>query len=225
MHVWLVVDQIVTLLESSADEDITKLLSDWVSGLVLNAWLKSVDGWQLLASLSLPLLYKVDNVLFDITFWGKEIISGVAVEVTAETSEGTLMLGGASEVDGFSLVEDDSSAHAGNGESIGGQSLDGEGTDVDWKAGNWFVLDVNGTTGNELDFGLVKLEKETSSANLSRAVVIDHGQADGLVGGFPESVSTLAVEVVVLTVKSLNVTLASSANTITLVLSAVEVSS
>jgi hypothetical protein len=82
VHEWNVVDQIVTFFELSADKDGAKLFGDWVPGFELDAWFQRVDSWSFFTSFSLPFLDELDNVVFDIAFWGQEIVSGVTVKVT-----------------------------------------------------------------------------------------------------------------------------------------------
>jgi hypothetical protein len=55
--------------------------------------------------------------------------------------------------------------------------------------------------------------------------VVDHSQTDRFINGFPQSVSTFAVEIVFFTIKSANMSFLNGTNSIALVFSAVEVTS
>jgi hypothetical protein len=153
VHEWSVVNQIVTFFEFSRNEDVTELLSNWVPGFVLDAWFKSINGWSLLTSFSLPFLDEFDDIVFDISFWGKEIIGSVIIEVTTETSKSVFVVGGGSEVNGLFSVEHNSATHARNHQSFSIDSFDGELSDMDWKRSNWLIFNVDSATGDKFNFG------------------------------------------------------------------------
>lgn len=225
VHEWLVIDQIVTFFEFSRNEDVTQLFGDWVSGFVLNAWFQSVDGWNFVTSFSLPFLDKFNDVVFDISFWGEEVIGSITVEVTAKTSEDVFVFSGRSEMNGFSSIKDNSTTHTRDHHSLTIDSFNSKGTDVDWKRSDWFVFNVNSTTRDEFDFLFEMGKKKTSATNFSRAIVVDHSQTDRFVNGFPESVSTFTVEVVFFTIKSSDMTFLDGTNSIAFIFSTVEVTS
>ena len=80
----------------------------------------------------MPFLDKFDDIIFDITFWGEEIIGGIAVEVTAKTSEDIFVFSSRSEMNGFSSIKNNSSTHTRDHHSLTIDSFDSELADVDW---------------------------------------------------------------------------------------------
>jgi hypothetical protein len=132
VHEWLVIDQVVTFFEFSRNKDVTQLFGNWVSGFVLDAWFQSVNSWSFITSFSLPFLDKFDDIIFDISFWGEEIIGGITVEVTAKTSEGIFVFGSRSEVNALSSIKNNSSTHTRDHQSLTIDSFNSECADVDW---------------------------------------------------------------------------------------------
>jgi hypothetical protein len=84
---------------------------------------------------------------------------------------------------------------------------------------------VNSTTGDEFDFGFEVGKKKTSTANLSRTVVVDHSETDRFISSFPESVSAFTMEVVFFTIKSSDMAVLNGTNSVTFVFGTVKVTS
>ena len=101
----------------------------------------------------MPFLDKFDDVVFDIAFWGQEIVSSVVIEVTAQTSESVFMVSSGSEMNSLFSVEHNSATHARDHQSGSINSFNSELTDVDWQRSNWLVFNVNSTSRNKFDIG------------------------------------------------------------------------
>jgi hypothetical protein len=223
--VWEVVNKIVALFKSSTVKDSAHFLGNWVSLFILNTWLKRILSWGLDAlSISLPFLNETNNTFFNITFWGSKVIVVLTIIVTAKTGEVALDPWISTKIDHIVLIPHNSSTTTGDREKLAVESLNEEDSDVNRKSSNYFSLNMDGTTGEELYNAVWGVKYKGSSTFVSRAIVVDHNERHGMVDSFKNDVRAFASEGEFFSVKGSNVALGDGADTIAFVFSTVELS-